>query len=136
MGPKMQDVCPRINTLKENCFKTILRWIMVRQKVPNCSFSQFSAKKKKKNSIKNINLGEHFSKKLFLYDINFWTTLFSKIMPNFWRTGTPRILKIQWFPWKILIFGQKSCFLWPTISKIPSTTYTNISQDLTSEFEN
>ena len=33
--------------------------------------------------------------------------------------GAPRILKIQWFPLSILIFGQKSCFLGPTIFKIP-----------------
>ena len=32
VGPKMQDFCPRIVTLKGNCFKTILRWIMVHQK--------------------------------------------------------------------------------------------------------
>ena len=31
-------------------------------------------------------------------------------MPNFRQTGAPRILKIQWFPWSILIFVQKSCF--------------------------
>ena len=29
------------------------------------------------------------------------------------------ILKIQWFPLSILIFGQKSCFLGPIIFKIP-----------------
>ena len=40
-------------------------------------------------------------------------------MPNFWWTGAPRILKIQWFPLSILIFGQISCFLGPTIFKIP-----------------
>ena len=36
-------------------------------------------------------------------------------MPIFWQTGAPHILKIQWFPLSILIFGQKSCFLGPTI---------------------
>ena len=41
-------------------------------------------------------------------------------MPNFWRTGAPRILKIQWFP---LIFGHKSCFLGPTIFKIPQPNW-------------
>ena len=29
------------------------------------------------------------------------------------------ILKIQWFPLSILIFGRKSCFLGPIIFKIP-----------------
>ena len=33
----------------------------------------------------------------FFSNFNFWTTLFSKIMPNFWQTDTPRILKIQWY---------------------------------------
>ena len=43
-------------------------------------------------------------------NFNIWTTLFPKIMPNFWLTGAPRILKIQWFPSSILIFVLKSCF--------------------------
>ena len=34
VGPIMQDFCPRINMLKGNFFKTILRRIMVHQKVP------------------------------------------------------------------------------------------------------
>ena len=44
-------------------------------------------------------------------------------MPNFWRTGAPRSLKIQWFPLSILFFGQKSCFLGPTIFKIPQPNW-------------
>ena len=44
-------------------------------------------------------------------------------MPNFWRTGAHCILKIQWFPLSILIFGQKSCFLGPTIFKIPQPNW-------------
>ena len=40
------------------------------------------------------------------------------------------ILKIQWFPLSILIFGQKSCFLGPTIFKIPQPNwyYTDSNQ--------
>ena len=39
----MQDFCPRINMLKGIFFKTILRWIMVCQKVPKLYFqSQLS----------------------------------------------------------------------------------------------
>ena len=66
VGPKMQDFCPRINMLKGIFFKTILWWIMVRQKVPKSYFqSQFSMSKidgifSKKKSFKNINLGDHF----------------------------------------------------------------------------
>ena len=66
VGPKMQDFCPRINMLKGNFYKTILQLIMVRQKVPKWYFQgQFSMSKidrifSKKNSFKNINLGDHF----------------------------------------------------------------------------
>ena len=66
VGPKMQDFCPRIDMLKRNCFKTILQWIMVYQKVPKLYFqSQFSMSKikgvfQKRKSFKNINLGDHF----------------------------------------------------------------------------
>ena len=53
----------------------------------------------KKNSSKNINLGDHYLLKTFFSKLNFWTTLLSKIKPNFWQTAiTPRnFLKI--FPW-------------------------------------
>ena len=44
-------------------------------------------------------------------------------MPNFWWTGALHILKIQWFPLSLLIFGQKSCFLGPTIFKIPQPNW-------------
>ena len=57
--------------------------------------------------------------KTLFCSFNFWTTIFSKIMLNFWRTGAPRILKIQWFPLSILNFDQRPCFLWPTIFEIP-----------------
>ena len=46
-------------------------------------------------------------------------------MPNFWRTDAACILKIQWFPLSILIFVQKSCFLGPTIFKIPQPSWFN-----------
>ena len=94
VGPKMQDFCPRIDMLKGNCFKTIMWWIIVRQKVQKLYFqSQF----RRPFLVKNI-----FS------NFNFWTTLFSKIMPYFWRTGAPCILKIQWFPLSILIIDTST----------------------------
>ena len=46
-------------------------------------------------------------------------------MPNFWWTDAACILKIQWFPLSILIFVQKSCFLGPTIFKIPRPSWFN-----------
>ena len=48
-------------------------------------------------------------------------------MPNFWQTGTPHILKIQWFPLIVLILGQKSCYLGPTIFKIPHPNWCQYS---------
>ena len=50
-----------------------------------------------------------------------------KIMPNFWRTGAPRILKLQWIPLSVLIFGQNSCFFRPTILKIPQPNWQELS---------
>ena len=56
-GSKMQDFFPKIDMLEGNCFKTILWWMMVSQKVPKSHFqSQFSMSK-----IKGI-----FSKKKYL----------------------------------------------------------------------
>ena len=103
VGQKMQDFCPRIDVLKGNCFKTILWLIMVLQKVPKSYFQrQFSMSKingifSKKNSFKNINLGDQ--RRRFFSNFNFWTTLFSKFMPKFWRTGAPCTFKIQSFLW-------------------------------------
>ena len=44
---------------------------------------------------------------------------FLKSCPIFDELALPVFLKIQWFPLSILIFGQKSCFLGPTIFRIP-----------------
>ena len=38
---------------------------------------------------KKINLGDHFLVKTFFSRPNFWTTLLSKVAPNFWRTDIP-----------------------------------------------
>ena len=66
---------------------------------------------KKKISSKNINLGDHFSLKTFFSKLNFWTTLLTKITPNFWRTDISRRNFLEHFPWwyvdswpKILLF--------------------------------
>ena len=46
LGPKMEDFYPRIDMLKESCFKTILQWIMVCPKVSKSYFqSQVSMSK-------------------------------------------------------------------------------------------
>ena len=135
MGPKMQDFCPKIDMLKGNCFKTILQWWLIK-KCSNRTFKVNFLCQKPTESFKNINLGDHSLKKPFFSNFNFWTTLFSKSMPNFWWTGAPRILKIQSFPLSILIFGQKSYFLWPTISKIPQPNWYYVKTSIQeSEFD-
>ena len=62
---------------------------------------------------KNNILWAHILLKLFFDNFNFWTALFSKIMPNFWQTVSGWIQKVQWFPLSTLIFVQRSCFLGP-----------------------
>ena len=67
--------------------KKILRWITVHQKVPKSYFqSQFWMSRINWIFFNFINLGDHYLLKLFFSKLNFWTTLLSKIMSNFWRT--------------------------------------------------
>ena len=44
--------------------------------------------------LKNAILGANFLLLTFIDRINFWITLFSKIMPNFWQLVTTPILEI------------------------------------------
>ena len=68
----------------------------------------------------------HFLLKSFFDHFNFWYTLFSKIMPNVWRTVIHCcIYKVQIF---MLISGQKSCFLEPTPSWNSTTEMTLVSK--------
>ena len=66
MGPKMQDFCPRIDTLKGYCFITIPQQVMVHQKCRNCTFKVNYLSQKwaeffqKKKLLKHINLGDQF----------------------------------------------------------------------------
>ena len=77
----------------------------------------------KKKIIQEYQFRRPFFKKTFFSNSNFWTTLFSKIMPYFWRTGAPRILKIQRFPLSMAWSWQKACILGPTIFKIPQPNW-------------
>ena len=67
------------------------------QKVPESDFqSQFSTSKIIRIfliffSLKNISLGACFLFLSFFENFNFWTTLFTKMVPNFW-----------WFVWTIV----------------------------------
>ena len=90
---------------QEKIFKKFLRVMTVCQKVPKLYFqSQFWMSKinwifSKKNSSKNINLGDYYLLKTFFSKLNFWTTLLSKITPNFWQTVITRRNFLKIFPW-------------------------------------
>ena len=62
-------------------------------------------------------------KKTFFSNFNFWTTLFSKIMPNFWWTVSHRRIFLKEFPLSMLILGQKSCILGPIIFNFPQPNW-------------
>ena len=53
----------------------------------------------KKNLSKSINLGDRYLSKTFFSKLNFWTTLLSKITPNFWQTVITRRNFLKIFPW-------------------------------------
>ena len=61
----------------------------------------------KKISSKNINLGDHFLVKTFFSKLNFWTTLLSKITPNFWQTDIPLRNFLEHFPCWYVVFWPK-----------------------------
>jgi len=70
-------------------------------KVPKSDFqSQFSKSKIIRIvqiffSLKNISLEEGFLLLSFFENFNFWTTLFSKMVPNFWRSVWASV-KVKW----------------------------------------
>ena len=125
----MQDFCPRINMLKGNFFKKILRWLTVRQNLGMILENKVVQKLKleknvfyKKWSPKLIFLNEFFFEKIpLIFDIENW--LWKYDFGTFWQTGAPRILKMQRFPLSMSILGQKACILGPTIFKIPQPNW-------------
>ena len=54
-----------------------------------------------------MSLGAHFLLLTFFDNINFWITLFSKMMPNFWQLAIRPNLKINESSLGMLIFRQK-----------------------------
>ena len=84
------------------------------QKVPELYFQRQVSMSKiiwifsRKISSKNINLGDHFLLKTFFSRLNFWTTLLSKIRPNFCRPHTMSIHKIQQFHLNTVYFWAKA----------------------------
>ena len=106
-------------------FKTILQWIMVLQKVPNSYFqSQFSMSKinrifSKKESYKNINLGDHFLLNTFFLDSIFEPLYFLKLGSIFVGPTLCQFTKYSNFIRLLLIFEQKPCFLRPIKQETP-----------------
>ena len=111
---KSKVFAQKSTVFKWNC---CILWIDIvpgPQKVPKLYFqSQFSMSKinrnfSKKKSSKNINLGEHFLLNTFFSRLNFWTTLLSKIRPNFCRPHSMSIHKIQQFHLTTVDFWVKT----------------------------
>ena len=118
MGPKKQGFCSKINCIQMKLLYFV-NWHSARaSKSAKIVLSKpiFYVKNQpnffeKKNSSKNINLGEHFLLKTFFSRLNFWTTLLSKIRPNFCRPHTMSIHKIQQFHLTTVDFWAKTLLL-------------------------
>ena len=129
VGPKKQAFWPRINILKGNLKKKSFDELRFVKKCQNRTFKvNFECQKlieffQKKFLSKNINLGNHYLVKTFFSKLNFWTTLLSKITPNFWRTDILRRNLKKKILGGMLILCQKTFFLGPTIFKIPQPNW-------------
>ena len=99
VGPKMQAFCHDHAMLKGNRCILRIRGAPVCQKVPKSYFqSQFSMSKidgifQKKKKFKNINLGDHFLKKLFFLTPIFEPLYFLESCPIFDELVLPVFLK-------------------------------------------
>ena len=81
-------------------------------------------------SLKNISLEEGFLLWSFFENFNFWTTLFSKMMPNFWRSvWTPVKVKSKNY-FYFTIFLLKSTRCWLTFAKLHHWGHTNLHERL------
>jgi hypothetical protein len=89
-----QDFWPWINILKGFLFNPSMNYGSSKSAKIVLLKSIFDVKNQlnffKKKLFKNINLGDHYLVKTFFSRLNFWTTLLSKIIPNFWWTDIPR----------------------------------------------
>ena len=95
---------PKNQHAQSNFFKSYNELWFVKQ-CQNCTFKvNFGCQKlidffQKKNLSRNINLGDHYLFKTFFSKLNYWTTLLSKISPNFWQTVISRRNFLKIFPW-------------------------------------
>ena len=58
----------------------------------------------------------------------FDTLHFPRSCPTFEKLSFIVLKKPQWFPCNLLIFGQKSCFIGPTVFEIPQPKWHQIGQ--------
>ena len=127
VGPKKRDFWPRINILTQRIFLLFSQWITLCQKVPKFYFQIFNVKNQLiflKKKIQKYQFRLPFHVKYIFSRLDFWTTLFSKIMPNFWWTDIPcRVFFIFIFLKSVLILGQNLTFLGPTIFPQPNWYY-------------
>jgi hypothetical protein len=101
VGPNKQDFWPKINTLKGNHFY----------------FGNTDGQKGPKWYILSISKIHRFKKNfLFKNTYQFRRPLFSSV--NFWTTLFSKIVHKKWFPMRVFTFGQKSSFLASTIFEI------------------
>ena len=114
MGPKKQGFCSKINCIQMKLLYFV-NWHSARASKSAkivLSKSIFYVKNQpnffKKKSSKNINLGDPFLLKTFFSRLNFWTTLLSKIRPNFCRPHSMSIQKIQQFNLTSVDFWAKT----------------------------
>ena len=106
----MQEICPRMNILKGDYFKTILLWFMAHQKVQKSYFqSQFSMSKVIQNFLFFF-IEEYQFRGIFVVIEIFWKNHFlnhfvTEIMAIFQSPPTKRMLICQkLFLWKSAIF--------------------------------
>ena len=105
---KSKVFLPRINILKGNCYILWIELPFVKMCQNHTFKVDFLCQKSPEFfwfffSLMNISLGHYILLK---------TTLFSNIMPNFWRTGIPRNHKMQWFTLRPKILLFRTHHLW------------------------
>ena len=125
----MQDFCPRINVLKGILLKKILRLMPVRQKLgmvlENKVVQKLKLEKKVfyKNGLLNwySSMNFFFENFLSIFDIKNW--LWKYNFGTFWQTTIHCMIVLKKNHPSMLILGQKSWILGPTIFKIPQPNW-------------
>ena len=121
VGTKKQTFWPRINKLKwKKRYILLMNYSSTKSAKITHSKSIFDVKNQQNLKIKFFIEEYQFRRPFFgkniFSSVSFWTTLLLKSCQIFDElTYIDRIKKKD--PWSLLILGQKSCFLRPTISQ-------------------